>query len=107
MAASSPSRHRPAWAPAAEAVVWTAPAPIRLTAPPEDNDPRATRLPSGSPDDGQCHSLEMFKMYDWFPLVFFPFKIIVLGTGMFFAIKWHHDQAKKEKAKKNSEAGGS
>ncbi|AVH42514.1 hypothetical protein EXN32_09845 [Agrobacterium tumefaciens] len=38
--------------------------------------------------------------WDWvdlFPLVFFPFKIIVLGTGMFFAIKWHHDQAKKEK----------
>lgn len=42
-------------------------------------------------------------MYDWFPLVFFPFKIIVLGTGMFFAIKWHHDQAKKERAKKNNE----
>ncbi len=45
-------------------------------------------------------------MYDWFPLVFFPFKIIVLGTGMFFAIKWHHDQAKKERAKKNNEASG-
>ncbi|MBK3731692.1 hypothetical protein GAY29_00975 [Azospirillum brasilense] len=58
------------------------------------------------PDDGQRQSLEMFKMYDWFPMVFFPFKIIVLGTGMFFAIKWHHDQAKKEKAKKNDEASG-
>lgn len=34
---------------------------------------------------------------DWFPLVFFPLKIIVLGVGMFFSIKWHHDQAKKEK----------
>lgn len=44
-------------------------------------------------------------MYDWFPLVFFPFKIIVLGTGMFFAVKWHHDKAKMERAKKNSEAG--
>ena len=40
-------------------------------------------------------------MYDWFPWVFFPFKIIVLGTGMFFAIKWHYDEGKKER-----EAGG-
>lgn len=45
-------------------------------------------------------------MYDWFPLVFFPFKIIVLGTGMFFAIKWHHDKAKTERAKKNNQTGG-
>lgn len=36
-------------------------------------------------------------MYDWFPIVFFAFKAVVLGTGMFFAIKWHHDQAKKDK----------
>ncbi|MEP3442088.1 MAG: hypothetical protein ABJN72_11480 [Sulfitobacter sp.] len=27
-----------------------------------------------------------------FPLIFLPFKLIVLGVGMFFAIKWHHDQ---------------
>ncbi|MEM9632101.1 MAG: hypothetical protein AAGA50_12295 [Pseudomonadota bacterium] len=33
---------------------------------------------------------------DFFPLVFFPFKIIVLGVGMFFAIKWHYDQDKKK-----------
>lgn len=38
---------------------------------------------------------------DWFPFIFFPFKIIVLGVGMFFSIKWHHDQAKKDKAKKD------
>ena len=36
-------------------------------------------------------------MYDWFPIVFIVFKVVVLGTGMFFAIKWHHDQAKKDK----------
>lgn len=35
--------------------------------------------------------------WDWFPIVFFPLKIIVLGIGMFYAIKWHRDQAKKEK----------
>ncbi len=35
-------------------------------------------------------------MWDWFPIVFIPFKLAVLGTGMYFAIKWHHDQAKKK-----------
>ncbi len=37
---------------------------------------------------------------DWFPFVFFPFKIMVLGVGMFFSIKWHHDQAKKDEREK-------
>jgi uncharacterized protein YqhQ len=36
---------------------------------------------------------------EWIPLVFVTFKVLVLGTGMFFAIKWHYDQAKKEKGK--------
>jgi len=36
-------------------------------------------------------------MMDWFPIVFIVFKLVVLGTGMFFAIKWHHEKAKKEK----------
>jgi hypothetical protein len=35
-------------------------------------------------------------MMDWFPVVFITFKVIVLGTGMFLAIKWHRDQAKKK-----------
>ncbi len=35
---------------------------------------------------------------DWIPLVFVVFKFLVLGTGMFFAIKWHYDQGKKGKA---------
>ena len=37
---------------------------------------------------------------DWIPAVFVTFKVLVLGTGMFFAIKWHYDQeikAGKEK----------
>jgi hypothetical protein len=34
---------------------------------------------------------------DWIPLVFVTFKFLVLGTGMFFAIKWHYDQGKKGK----------
>jgi hypothetical protein len=34
---------------------------------------------------------------DWIPIVFATFKLVVLVTGMFFAIKWHYDQGKKEK----------
>ncbi|MFL6673968.1 MAG: hypothetical protein ACJ8LG_11845 [Massilia sp.] len=39
-------------------------------------------------------------MMDWVPIVFVTFKVLVLGTGMFFAIKWHYDQGKKEKEKR-------
>ena len=39
-------------------------------------------------------------MMDWIPIVLVTFKALVLGTGMFFAIKWHYDQGKKEKEKK-------
>lgn len=34
---------------------------------------------------------------EWIPIVFVIFKALVLGTGMFFAIKWHYDQGKKGK----------
>lgn len=33
---------------------------------------------------------------EWIPVVFVVFKFLVLGTGMFFAIKWHYDQGRKE-----------
>lgn len=38
-------------------------------------------------------------MMDWVPIVFVTFKLLVLGTGMFFAIKWHYDQGQKQKSK--------
>ena len=38
-------------------------------------------------------------MIDWFPVVAVIFKFLVLGTGMYFAIKWHYDQGKKGKEK--------
>jgi len=38
-------------------------------------------------------------MMEWIPVVFVTFKLLVLGTGMFYAIKWHYDQGKKEKEK--------
>jgi hypothetical protein len=31
------------------------------------------------------------------PIVFIVFKATILFTGMFFAIKWHYDQDRKEK----------
>ncbi|WP_016834502.1 hypothetical protein [Herbaspirillum lusitanum] len=34
-------------------------------------------------------------MMEWVPIVFVVFKVLVLGTGMFFAVKWHYDQGKK------------
>jgi amino acid transporter len=34
---------------------------------------------------------------EWIPAVFIVFKVVVLGLGMFFAIKWHYDQGKKGK----------
>lgn len=36
-------------------------------------------------------------MVDWVPIVFMTFKVLVLGTGMYFAIKWHYDQGRKGK----------
>ncbi|ALU90658.1 hypothetical protein RB25_23990 [Herbaspirillum rubrisubalbicans] len=38
-------------------------------------------------------------MIDWVPIVFVTFKLLVFITGMFFAIKWHYDQGKKDKGK--------
>jgi hypothetical protein len=40
---------------------------------------------------------------DWIPVVFVVFKFLVLGTGMFFAIKWHYDQGKKGKKTENEQ----
>ena len=39
-------------------------------------------------------------MVDWIPVVFVIFKFLVLGTGMFFAVKWHYDQGKKAEEKR-------
>ncbi|HEX8958163.1 MAG TPA: hypothetical protein VF798_17955, partial [Burkholderiaceae bacterium] len=36
-------------------------------------------------------------MIDWIPIVFLAFKLLVLATGMYFAIKWHYDQGKTER----------
>ena len=37
---------------------------------------------------------------EWIPIVFIIFKALVLGIGMFYAIKWHYDQGKKDPDKK-------
>ncbi|MDO5102182.1 MAG: hypothetical protein Q4D91_04680 [Lautropia sp.] len=40
---------------------------------------------------------------DWVPIIFGIFKLTVLLIAAFFAIKWHYDQGKKEKARKAEE----
>ncbi len=39
---------------------------------------------------------------EWFPIVAGMFKLIVLVTGMFFAIKWHFDKRKVENETKRA-----
>ena len=39
-------------------------------------------------------------MLDWFPWAFGLIKALILGTGMFFAIKWHYDKEIKKGKKK-------
>ena len=41
---------------------------------------------------------------EWVPTVFIAFKLSVLGIGMFLAIKWHHDKAKKERGPESQPA---
>ncbi|MEN4919331.1 hypothetical protein ABE485_11705 [Achromobacter spanius] len=41
----------------------------------------------------------------WVPVVLGAFKVLVLGTFMFLAIKSHYDGAKKEKEKKKEMEG--
>ena len=47
-------------------------------------------------------------MMDWVPIAFIAFKVLVFGTGMFFAIKWHYERGKKHKEKQSAvlRAGG-
>lgn len=48
------------------------------------------------------------QIMEWVPVVFIAFKVLVFGTGMFFAIKWHYEQGKKGKEKQGAvlRAGG-
>lgn len=46
-------------------------------------------------------TLEIIKKMEWIPAVLVTFKVLVLGTGMFYAIKWHYDQGEKEKEQAN------
>jgi len=48
------------------------------------------------------NNLEILKAMDWVPIVFIAFKVLVFGTGMFFAIKWHYEQGKKGKEKQSA-----
>ncbi|MDN8613694.1 hypothetical protein [Variovorax ginsengisoli] len=43
-------------------------------------------------------------MMDWVPIVFVTFKVLVFGTCMFLAIKWHYERGQKGKEKEKSGA---
>jgi len=43
---------------------------------------------------------------DWVPVVFVTFKVLALGTAMFFAIKWHYDRAQKGERRAVLRTGG-
>lgn len=34
---------------------------------------------------------------DWFPIVFLPLKLLVVGVGWYYSVKWHYDQDQKKK----------
>ena len=42
---------------------------------------------------------------DWVPIVFITFKVLVFGTCMFYAIKWHHDQGTTAKEEASKQQG--
>lgn len=41
---------------------------------------------------------------DWVPIIFGIFKLTVLIVAAYFAIKWHYEKGKEEKAKKAQQA---
>lgn len=45
------------------------------------------------------NNLGILETMDWVPIVFVTFKVLVFGTCMFFAIKWHYERGKQEKGK--------
>ena len=49
--------------------------------------------------------MRVFDM-DWVPVVFVTFKVLALGTAMFFAIKWHYDRGEKGERRAALRAGG-
>ncbi|MGO4479788.1 hypothetical protein AB4Z32_26470 [Massilia sp. 2TAF26] len=44
-------------------------------------------------------------MLDWFPWAFGSIKALILGSGMFYAIKWHYDKEIKKGKKKRELVG--
>lgn len=49
--------------------------------------------------------MRVFNM-DWVPVVFVTFKVLALGTAMFFAIKWHYDRGAKGERRAVLRTGG-
>ena len=52
--------------------------------------------------------MDTLEKMDWVPIVLGTFKVLVFGTGMFFAIKWHYERGRTGKEKQGAvlRAGG-
>ena len=42
----------------------------------------------------------------WVPICFITFKLVVLGTAIFFSIKSHHDNEKREQEEERERQNG-
>ena len=38
------------------------------------------------------------EWFEYFPIVMLPLKLLVVGIGMYYSIKWHYDQGKLKRA---------
>ncbi len=52
---------------------------------------------------GRCcrlclESVTKMEWFEYFPIVMLPLKLLVVGIGMYYSIKWHYDQGKLKRA---------
>ena len=38
------------------------------------------------------------EWFEYFPIVMLPLKLLVVGIGMYYSVKWHYDQGKLKRA---------
>ncbi len=43
-------------------------------------------------------SVTKMEWFEYFPIVMLPLKLLVVGIGMYYSIKWHYDQGKLKRA---------
>ncbi|MQB22802.1 hypothetical protein DXT90_19435 [Agrobacterium tumefaciens] len=43
-------------------------------------------------------SVTHMEWFEYFPIVMLPLKLLVVGIGMYYSVKWHYDQGKLQRA---------